>query len=208
MERPKRYAMVIDLQLCIGCDTCSVACKQENNLPEGVRWTQVIRINLDGKLPDESAYPDLRMEHLPLGCQHCANGPCVEVCPTAATYRSALGFVMQDPSLCIGCRYCAIVCPFTGVRVFSTEQPTYATPFPTGDNPMVHRSKTIEKCTFCAHRLEQGKLPACIDACPLCARTFGDLNDPESDVARLLHERPHFRLLVEKGTEPSVFYLI
>jgi molybdopterin-containing oxidoreductase family iron-sulfur binding subunit len=207
MEPIKHYVMVIDLRLCIGCDTCSVACKQENNLPEGVWWTRVIRVNMDGANGADDGHSERKLEHLPLGCQHCANGPCVEVCPTSATYRTSDGLVMQDPSLCIGCRYCTIVCPFTGVRVYASEQPTYALPFPTGDNPMVHRARTTEKCTFCTHRLEQGKLPACIDACPLKARTFGDLNDPDSEVSRLLHERPHFRLLVEKGTEPSVYYL-
>ena len=207
MGHLKRYVMVIDLQLCIGCDTCSVACKQENNLPENVWWTRVIHVHAEYQPGVRSAYPDLKTEFLPLACQHCASGSCVEVCPTSATSRAPEGYVMQDPSLCIGCRYCTIVCPFTGVRVYTAEQPSYALPFPTGDNPMVHRAKTVEKCTFCAHRLERGEQPACIEVCPVQARTFGDLNDPESDVSRLLRSRPHFRLLVEKGTEPSVYYL-
>jgi molybdopterin-containing oxidoreductase family iron-sulfur binding subunit len=203
----KHYVMVIDLQLCTGCNTCSVACKQENNLPEGVWWTQVITVGSNGDESPEGVYPDLRLEYLPLACQHCADGPCIDVCPTSATFRRDDGLVMQDPSLCIGCRYCMMVCPFTSVRVFAEDEPRYALPFPTGGNPMVHRGHTVEKCTFCAHRLALGLEPACVAVCPARARTFGDLNDPASEVAELLHIRPHFQLLTDKGTEPSVYYL-
>ena len=100
-----------------------------------------------------------------------------------------------------------MVCPFTGVRVFSSDQQFYAIPFPTGDNPMIHRPKTVEKCTFCAHRLEQGLEPACVETCPMHARIFGDIDDPSSEVSDLLRTRSHFQLLIEKGTEPSVYYL-
>ena len=205
--KAKHYVMVIDLQLCTGCNTCSVACKQENNLPEGVWWTQVITVGSNGDESPQGSDPHLSLEYLPLACQHCVNGPCVEVCPTSATFRRDDGLVMQDPSLCIGCRYCMLVCPFTSVRVFAEGEPHYVLPFPTGGNPLVHRGRTVEKCTFCAHRLAQGLQPACVDVCPARARTFGDLDDPESDVARLLRSRPHFQLLAEKGTAPSVYYL-
>ncbi len=204
---PKRCVMVIDLQACTGCHTCAVACKQENNLPEGIWWTQVIIVGSNGDGASASGYPDLQLEYMPLACQHCASGPCVEVCPTSATYRQEDGVVMQDPSLCIGCRYCMVVCPFTSVRVFSDGQPRHALPFPTGHNPLVHRARTVEKCTFCAHRLARGQEPACVEACPVRAMTFGDLDDPASEVAALLRSRPHFQLLAEKGTEPSVYYL-
>lgn len=203
----KRYVMVIDLQLCTGCNTCSVACKQENNLPEGVWWTQVVTVGGNGEDAPAGTYPDLHLDYLPLACQHCANGPCIDVCPSGATTRRNDGIVMQDPGLCIGCRYCMIVCPFTSVRVFADEQPRYVLPFPTGENPISHRGSTVEKCTFCAHRLSRNEEPACVQACPTRARAFGDLNDPASQVARLLIERPHFSLLVEKGTQPSVYYL-
>lgn len=203
----KRYVMVIDLQLCTGCNTCSVACKQENNLPDGVWWTRVVIVGGNGEDAPAGIYPDLRLDYLPLACQHCATGPCIDVCPSLATTQREDGIVMQDPSLCIGCRYCMIVCPFTSVRVFADEQPRYFLPFPTGENPLSHRGSTVEKCTFCAHRLMRGEEPACVQACPTRARTFGDLNDSDSKVARLLVERPHFRLLIEKGTEPSVYYL-
>ena len=205
--RTKHYVMVIDLQLCTGCNTCSVACKQENNLPEGVWWTQVITVGSNGDESPQGRYPNLRLEYLPLACQHCADGPCVDVCPSSATFRRDDGLVMQDPSLCIGCRYCMLVCPFTSVRVFAEDEPHYVLPFPTGGNPLVHRGRTVEKCTFCAHRLAQGLQPACVAVCPARARTFGDLSDPASEVAGLLRSRPHFQLLAEKGTAPSVYYL-
>lgn len=204
----KRCVMVIDPQACTGCHTCAVACKQENNLPEGVWWMQVITVGADGDDAPAGEYPDLRLEYMPLACQHCANGPCAEVCPTSAAHRRPEdGVVMQDPSLCIGCRYCIVVCPFTSVRVFAQAQPRYALPFPTGESPLVHRARTVEKCTFCAHRLDRGQPPACVEVCPTRALTFGDLNDSTSEVAALLRERPHLRLLAEKGTEPSVYYL-
>jgi len=204
----KRYVMIVDLNACIGCDTCTIACKQENNLPNGVAWTQILTFGTQPPDYSEGTYPHLRREYLPLACQHCANSPCVEVCPTEATYRRIEdGIVMQDPSLCIGCRYCMVVCPFTSVRVYAEDQPTYALPFPTGNNPIGHRARTVEKCTFCLHRLLRGQQPACVEACPVKARIFGDLNDPESEVTELLRTRPHFRLLIDKGTQPSVYYL-
>jgi molybdopterin-containing oxidoreductase family iron-sulfur binding subunit len=203
----RQNVMVIDLQRCTGCNTCSVACKQENNLPEGVWWTQVITVSLNGEDTPSGNFPDLHLDYLPLACQHCVDAPCLEVCPSEATHRSdELGVVELDPTLCIGCRYCMLVCPYTGVRVYASEL-HYELPFATGGNPMIHRERTVEKCTFCAHRLEQGLLPACVDSCPMEARKFGDLGDPHGEVAELLRSRAHFQLLVEKGTRPSVYYL-
>jgi molybdopterin-containing oxidoreductase family iron-sulfur binding subunit len=203
----QHFVMVVDLHACTGCNTCSVACKQENNLPEGVWWTQVITVGSNGAEAPTGDYPRLQLDYLPLGCQHCRSGPCVDVCPSSATYRREDGIVMQDPNLCIGCRYCMMVCPYTSVRVFSDARPRYALSFPTGDNPIAHRAKTVEKCTFCAHRVSRGMEPACVVVCPSRARYFGDRNDPDSEVSRLLCTRPHFQLLVEKGTAPSVYYL-
>lgn len=204
----RRYGMLIDLQRCTGCNTCSVACKQENNLPQGVWWTRVVTVGGNGDGIPAGQYPDLRLDYLPLACQHCAQGPCVDVCPANATSRREDdGVVTQDPALCIGCRSCMTVCPFTSVRVFADEQPRFTLPFPTGDNPLAHRAHTVEKCTFCAHRLARGENPVCVDVCPARARTFGDLNNPTSEVAQMITARLHFQLLVEKGTEPSVYYL-
>lgn len=202
----KHYVMVIDLQKCTGCNTCSVACKQENNLPEGVWWTQVITVGQNGEDVPSGSFPELHLTYLPLGCQHCEDAPCLDVCPSGATQRNGSNLVELDPSLCIGCRYCMMVCPYTGVRVY-TEEVRYSLPYATGENPMAHRARTVEKCTFCAHRLVQGLLPVCVETCPVDARIFGDLNDPDSQAARLLQTRPFFQLLVEKGTRPAVYYL-
>ncbi len=204
----RRYVMLIDLQACTGCNTCTIACKQENNLPEGVLWTQVVTVGSNEQDSPAGIYPQLRLDYLPLACQHCAEGPCVEVCPTEATYREPeTGVVMQDPSSCIGCRYCMLVCPFTGIRVFADQRLQFSLPYRTGDSPLAHRAKTVEKCTFCEHRLNQGLMPSCVDACPLNARIFGDLNDSSSEVCNLLRTRAHFQLLVEKETQPGVYYL-
>lgn len=203
----KRLGMVIDLQACTGCNTCSVACKQENNLPEGVWWTQVITLGDVGEDSTEGEFPNLRLDYLPLACQQCVEAPCVEICPSTATFRNEQGIVDIEPGLCGGCRYCMMVCPYTGVRVFAADKLRYSIPYPTGGNPILHRPKTVEKCTFCSHRVGQGMLPACVDSCPVQARVFGDLNDPQSEAAILLRNRPHFQLLTEKGTQPSVYYL-
>lgn len=203
----KRLVMVIDLEACIGCHTCAVACKQENNLPQGISWLQVVSVGGNGDEAPAGVQPDLELEYLPLACQHCADGPCVKVCPTSATSRRDDGVVVQDPSLCIGCRYCMVVCPYTTVRVFAQPDVRYALPYPIGDNPLIHRAKTVEKCTLCAHRLARGQPPACVDVCPTHAMVLGDINDPDGEVARLLQTRPNFQLLAEKGTNPSVYYL-
>jgi dimethyl sulfoxide reductase iron-sulfur subunit len=205
----KHLVMVIDLQACIGCNTCTVACKQENNLPEGVLWTQVLTVGSNSGIPIQERPQELELDYLPLGCQHCASAPCLEVCPTSATSRHPeTGVVNLDTSLCIGCRYCMMVCPYTGVRIYAGEQLRFSIPFPTGSNPILHRTRTVEKCTFCVHRLVKGLPPACVENCSMNARTFGDLNDPRSEVVKLLRSRPYFQLLPEKGTQPSVYYLI
>ncbi|HPV06532.1 MAG TPA: 4Fe-4S binding protein [Aggregatilineales bacterium] len=127
-----RYVMIIDLTLCAGCETCAVACKQENNLPDGVWWTQLITVEANGN--GFGPVNEMRLDYLPLSCQHCMDAPCVEVCPTSAAFRRKDGIIMQDPSLCIGCRYCMAVCPYTGVRVFSSSKPAYQ-PVPDGQQP-------------------------------------------------------------------------
>ncbi len=205
----QKYVMLIDMQACMGCNTCTIACKQENNLPEGVSWTKVITLDSSQEGFDLETNPNLAQDYLLLFCQHCTQAPCVEVCPRSATYRDPEGdWIMQDPTLCIGCRYCMMVCPYTSVRVFSGERLEFTLPYATGDNPIVHRPKTVEKCTFCAHRIKKNQQPACVEACPVSARIFGDLNEINSEVSELLRTRAHFQLLAEKGTEPRVYYLI
>jgi molybdopterin-containing oxidoreductase family iron-sulfur binding subunit len=205
----KRYGMVIETKRCIGCHTCSVACKLENNEPDGVWWNRVLTVGGESMDTPAGVFPNVQMGFVTLGCQHCENPACVKVCPVGATWKDeATGIVMQDPDKCLGCRYCMVACPYNGVRQFNFEEPQFATGFPVGSvDAMVHQKNTVEKCTLCAHRVAKGEEPACINVCPGRARHFGDFNDPESEVSKLIRTRAYFRLLEEKGTEPSIYFL-
>lgn len=204
-----RYAMVIDLKLCTGCHTCSVACKVENNLPNGIWWNRILTVGGESMDTPSGEYPNLRMQYLPINCQHCENPACVKACPVGATYKRAEdGVVIQNYDKCIGCRYCMIACPYAGVRSFNWKKPEYAIDVAMGDAAVTpHQYNSVEKCTFCSHRLLQNLPPACIPACPNRARYFGDIDDPASDVSRALQGKNHVRILEEKGTKPSIFYL-
>ena len=202
------YGMAIDLQLCFGCTECAVACKSNNNLPNNMWWNRVLTDG--GDYPDtaKGTYPQVSMAHYPVGCQHCANPACAKVCPVGATWRDEkTGIVVQDVDKCIGCRMCMGACPYSA-RTFNWEEPAYAVDFPLGDfDAPKHVAGVVEKCTFCANRLARGEEPACMEHCPGRARYWGDLDDPYSDVSRAIAGRPTVRLLEDKGTEPSVYYL-
>jgi molybdopterin-containing oxidoreductase family iron-sulfur binding subunit len=186
-----------------------MACKVENNLPDGNWWNRTLTVG--GKNMDTPAgdFPNVEMQFVTLACQHCDNPACAKVCPVGATYKDpATGIVMQDYDKCLGCRYCIVACPFNGVRIFNWTEPQYSVGFAVGSADIApHQKNVVEKCIFCAHRLAKGQLPACVEVCPARARHFGDLNDPESEVARLVRQRAHFQLLAEKGTNPSVYFL-
>ncbi|KTE92414.1 4Fe-4S ferredoxin [Desulfitobacterium hafniense] len=203
-----RYAMAIDLKRCVGCHTCSMACKVENNLPNDVWWNKVLTVGGEEIDTAEGIYPNNEKQFLPVNCQHCENPSCVKACPVGATYkRKEDGIVIQDYDKCIGCRYCMVACPYN-VRQFNWKKPEYVVDFAVGDAAVTpHQYNTVEKCTFCTHRLAQGLEPACIKACPARARYFGDIDDPESDVSKAVRGKSHFQLLDEKGTKPAVFYL-
>ncbi|MDR1183487.1 MAG: 4Fe-4S dicluster domain-containing protein [Coriobacteriales bacterium] len=205
-----RLGMVIDTKRCIGCSTCAIACKSANNIPDTVWWNKANTIG--GEVPDSPSgvYPNLKMEFLTLACQHCENPACVRVCPVGATYkREEEGVVIQDYDKCIGCRMCVAACPYTGVRSFNWEEPKYSIEVMVGDaDAPAHQKHVVEKCTFCAHRLARGGQPACVAACPGRARTFGDLSDPLSAVSKKLQSREYKQLLPERGTNPSVYYLV
>jgi dimethyl sulfoxide reductase iron-sulfur subunit len=205
----KRLGMVIDTKRCIGCHTCAMACKTENNQPASNWWNRVLTVG--GKAMDTPAgkSPNLAMSFITLACQHCSNPHCVKVCPVEATYiRKEDGVVIQDYDRCIGCRYCVAACPYTGVRQFNWEKPKYQIAFAVGDADIPpHQKHTVEKCTLCVHRLARGLQPACIEVCPARARYFGDFNDPDSKVSQLLRQRSHFQLLPEKETKPSMYFL-
>ena len=220
-----RWGMVIDLDKCTACQSCTAACRVENNVPfagpeqaalgRGIFYNEVIETEIHGH------YPFLVTQFIPRPCMHCEHPPCVKVCPVGATFRNNGGMVLVDHTVCIGCRLCAAGCPY-GVRYFNWYKSELSAPL----NPDVpERPKgVVEKCTFCVQRLTEAQaraahegrkltdaevvlLPACNQACPASARYFGDLEDPESTVSRLIQSRRAYWLMEELGTEPSVCYL-
>jgi molybdopterin-containing oxidoreductase family iron-sulfur binding subunit len=206
----KRLGLVIDTKRCVGCHTCAIACKSTNNVPDTIWWNRVTTVG--GDVPDSPSgiYPNLKMDFLTIACQHCENPACTKVCPVGATYkREEDGAVFQDYDKCIGCRMCIAACPYTGVRSFNWEEPQYSIEVAVGDiDAPVHQKHVVEKCTLCAQRLSRGAPPACVAACPGRARKFGDFEDSDSEVSQLLVSREYKQLLPEKGTNPSVYYLV
>lgn len=202
--------IVVDMKNCIACHACAVACKVENNIPDGIWWNRIFTDGGASKDTPAGKYPNLNMDNYAVACQHCENPACVRSCPVGATYKDPdTGVVRQDYDRCIGCRMCMAACPYTGVRSFNWEEPRYAIGQDMGDASVPkHQKHVVEKCTMCWHRLAQGLQPACIEVCPARVRYFGDLDDPESEVSRLLNQREHIQLLPEKGTNPSVYYLV
>lgn len=206
----QRLGMTIDTKRCVACNSCAVACKIENNLPNNNWWNRVMTVGGEHMDAPEGIYPNLKMHNITLSCQHCENPACVKVCPVGATYKDEeSGVVRQDYDKCIGCRMCMAACPYTGVRSFNWEEPAYHLDFPVGDSEVpAHQKHVVEKCTLCWHRLAKGLAPACVEVCSARARHFGDLNDPDSEVSRLIRERSYKQLLPERGTNPSVYYLV
>ena len=185
----KRYAMVIDLRRCIGCDACMVACKAEFDVPLGVFRTWV-------PYKVVGTYPNVKKQFLPRLCNHCDDPPCVRSCPVGATYKvEDGGFVLQNYERCIGCKACMASCPYNA-RFMLPRQRTYASV-----------TSVVDKCTFCHHRVTQGLAPACVQTCIGRARIFGDLNDPKSEVSYLVNNLPTQVLRPEEGTKPHVFYI-
>ena len=179
----KRYGMVIDARKCTGCQSCVVACKTETNLPTGVWRNWVAGI-------EKGSYPEPGDAFLPKLCNQCENPPCVQVCPTEASFKRDDGIVLVRPHRCIGCGLCIAACPYDARFFTPLGTPQYA-----------------DKCTFCYQRVDEGLLPACVEACPNGAITFGDLNDPTSEVSRLLAANQTDVIKQYEGTLPSVFYI-
>ena len=180
-----RYAMLIDLRRCIGCQSCTVSCTIENQTPQGAFRTTVNQYQV--RLADRD---DVTNVLLPRLCNHCDNPPCVPVCPVQATFQRKDGIVVIDNTRCVGCAYCVQACPYDA-RFIN------------------HATQTADKCTFCAHRLEAGLLPACVESCVGGARIIGDLKDPRSTLSRILaaHRDDIKVLKPENNTRPHVFYL-
>lgn len=204
------YGMVIDTKRCVGCNACTTACKIANNVPEGIFWTRALTDGGDAPDTPKGTFPNVQMRYITVGCQHCENPACVKACPVGATYKDPeTGIVRQDYDKCIGCRMCIAACPYTGVRSFNWQEPAYPMDFAVGDaDAPAHQKHTVEKCTFCYQRQARGEVPACMDLCPARARFWGDLDDPDSDVSKLLREREYMQLLPEMGTKPSTYYLV
>jgi tetrathionate reductase subunit B len=173
--------MVIDLRRCVGCHTCAVACKVENDVAPGV-WRSWVRIT------EKGTYPNVSRFFLPSLCNNCERPVCVSVCPVGASYKREDGIVMVDPHTCIGCRYCMASCPYNARYV----------------NPL---KKIVQKCFFCHHRVDAGLQPACVETCPAGARIFGNMNDPESEVAKVIAKNPTAVLKQWMATYPSVYYI-
>jgi Fe-S-cluster-containing dehydrogenase component len=211
-----RWGMVIDTRKCKakdGCKDCRIACHQGHNVPDipdpkhEIKWiwNEPYR---DVFPAEENEYMDPAFTHraLPVLCNHCENPPCTRVCPTQATWQRKDGVVMMDWHRCIGCRYCAVACPY-GARSFNWMDPR---PYIKKLNPAFpSRAKGfIEKCTFCEERLEVGKLPLCVEACKQKCLVFGDLNQPDSEIRAILRSTPTIRRRAHLGTGPKVFYIV
>jgi molybdopterin-containing oxidoreductase family iron-sulfur binding subunit len=200
-----KYGMVIDLRRCIGCNACTIACKQQYGTPPGIFYSHV-------NITEAGVYPNARQTPLPVLCNHCEDAPCVDVCPTGASVKQANGIVTIDASICIGCRYCMVACPYN-VRQFIGSEPQGYFPDKGGLNAYekvmyaTHEVGTVEKCSFCAVRVADGQLPACVLTCPGQARFFGDLDDPTSEVSKLILANNAKPLNEEAGTKPNVYYI-
>ncbi len=231
------WAFIVDTTRCIGCGRCARACKQENNVPpepncnrtwvERYRITRKDRVLVDSPDGGINGFPrdglntgqavsgnthisnaDARTSRgapgaeivksffVPKLCNQCERPPCVQVCPVGATYKTADGVVLVNQKRCIGCRYCIQACPY-GARYLVPDSDVT----PTGEKHVA------DKCTWCYHRITRGLLPACVEACPVGARTFGDLRDPDSKVSRILDENRIDVLKPNLGTRPLVKYI-
>lgn len=182
----KRYGLVIDLERCIGCQTCTIACKLENDFDKG-SGIQVETVGGPHKDTPAGKYPNLSMHYIPRMCMHCEKPPCADACPEGAISKREDGIVSLDQDLCTGCQECIPECPY-GALVFDggTDQ--------------------VRKCTLCTHRVDEGLEPFCVMCCETEAMFFGDLNDPESAVSRLISKRNAGVLNGERGTGPGIYY--
>ena len=201
-----RFGLAINTGRCIGCHTCANACKMQNNVPMNMLWNRVLTEGCDIVDGAVGQYPNVTRAYLPVACQHCENPACLRVCPTGATHKDEKGRVEIAYDKCIGCRTCMAACPYNA-RVFNWNEPRRDPDFNYGDKDVPVRAKgVVEKCTLCKERTDRGDEPMCVACCPTRARTFGDLDDPDSEISRVVRERKAGVLLEEQGTRPQVRY--
>ncbi|MFC1823248.1 4Fe-4S dicluster domain-containing protein [Thermodesulfobacteriota bacterium] len=210
-----RWGLVIDTLKCLGCYSCMISCKEEHFLPPNVFWSRVL-------ISEEGKFPKVRKLIFPVQCNQCDDPACVEACPTGATSERDDGIVTIDYDQCVGCRYCLIACPYQQ-RTFIPRIDEYypdqgLTEYEEFGQGMLQKG-TVVKCNFCVERLDAGlekglvpgrdreATPACVIICPANARYFGDLDDPESEVSRLIAEKKAIQLHPEFGTDPSIYYI-
>ena len=247
-----KFGMVIDLQRCVGCGCCTIACKAENNTAnradgQSHNWGDLL-------IKSEGTFPNMAHVVMPVLCNHCSEAPCVENCPVTpkAMFKTPEGVTMHDQSLCIGCQLCQGACPYSNLELDerSLNGETYSVisfnfferdtqPQWTDKSSMIpggtasgaetakmagatipalnqyaseevkpiSKAGVVEKCNLCYHRVSNGMQPACVEACPSKARIFGDQDDPNSEIAKVLKTEKSFRLKEEKGTRPNVHYI-
>jgi molybdopterin-containing oxidoreductase family iron-sulfur binding subunit len=213
--RAGRWAMVVDIMKCPdGCRDCIDACNRTHNIPERLSGSKE-EVKWIWNEPYENVFPNQEYEYVEerirdkpfvVLCNHCDNPPCVRVCPVKATWRREDGIVMMDYHRCIGCRCCMAACPY-GSRSFNWTNPR---PYIDGINPdFPTRTKGVaEKCNFCVERLNKGLPPKCVESCRYGVLTYGDLEEPTSEVRRLLNERFALQRKPELGTRPRVYYIL
>ncbi|HSH40678.1 MAG TPA: 4Fe-4S dicluster domain-containing protein [Arenicellales bacterium] len=209
-----RWVMVADLNRCVGCQTCTAACKHTNATAPHVQWRKVLDLEV-------GEYPDVRRSFVPVGCQHCADPPCMHVCPSTATGQRDDGIVTIDYDLCIGCGYCMVACPYQARFKVMESSPAYEGRRMENETAREDpaRLRVAQKCTFCSDRVDYGlengltpgedpaATPACANACIADALIFGDIEDPDSRVSELLAENKWFRMHEELETDPGFYYL-
>lgn len=211
------FGYALNLSVCIGCRKCAEACHHENNHDRATNNSYIRVLEMDqgsfdmerGNTQYDHAVPAPGKFYMPVQCHQCDNAPCTKVCPVQATWKEPDGIVVVDYNWCIGCRYCEAACPYHARRFNWTKPEIPADEINPDQGYLSNRIRpqgVVEKCTFCLHRTREGKLPACLEACPTGARVFGNLLDPKSEIRWVLEHKRVFILKEELGTKPRFFY--
>lgn len=204
-----RYAMTFDLNRCTGCWACAIACKAENSVGEGLWWQTVETIGGPERDSSVGVFPNVQKHYQPRNCFHCDNPPCLPVCPEGAITKRPDGIVIIDYHACTGCGDCVPACPYDAI-VLNEEVPKLPPGLEDGHGSaevMPRKKGVAEKCSFCVHRIDNDLDPACVSACPTGVISFGNLDEPESDVARSAGQTQAIRMKEETGAKPFVWYM-